>query len=80
MKPWLSWDQQVSLLQERGLVVHDAAACEKYLSAVNYYRFMGYARYFQRAPTPATTVSSQVRRSSRCWNCTRPTTICAASW
>lgn len=50
MKPWLPWPDQVSLLRERGLEVSQADACEERLSTVNYYRFMGYARYFQIAP------------------------------
>ncbi|RYG78464.1 Abi family protein [Yimella sp. RIT 621] len=50
MKPWLSWPDQVSLLQQRGLEISDTDVCEERLSRVNYYRFMGYARYFQAAP------------------------------
>lgn len=34
----------------RGLAVSDEAACAKFLAATNYYRFSGYARYFQQAP------------------------------
>lgn len=34
----------------RGLAVGDEAACARFLAATNYYRFSGYARYFQRAP------------------------------
>ncbi|OLT31443.1 abortive phage resistance protein [Kytococcus sp. CUA-901] len=50
MKPWLPWPDQLSLLQERGLRVGDEAACQARLSTVNYYRFAGYARFFQVAP------------------------------
>ncbi len=50
LKPSLSWDAQVDLLVERGLVVGDRDACAAFLSAHNYYRFSGYMRYFQRAP------------------------------
>lgn len=50
MKPWLPWPDQLRLLRERGLVVGDEAACEARLATVNYYRFAGYARYFQVAP------------------------------
>ncbi|MDP9904789.1 Abi family protein [Arthrobacter bambusae] len=42
--------KQVELLADRGLVIDDKAACEAFLAANNYYRFSGYARYFQRAP------------------------------
>lgn len=50
MKPWLSWDDQLDLLAHRGLVIPDRSACAARLSTVNYYRFSGYARYFQNAP------------------------------
>lgn len=50
VKPSLSWEQQVALLVDRGLAVPDAAKCQAFLAANNYYRFSGYARYFQVAP------------------------------
>lgn len=50
MKPSLSWDEQVSLMVSRGLAVDDRAECARFLAASNYYRFSGYARYFQNAP------------------------------
>ncbi|MGO4604665.1 Abi family protein [Terrabacter sp. 2YAF2] len=50
MKPSLSVAEQVDLLGRRGLVIEDDAACSAFLAAHNYYRFSGYARYFQRAP------------------------------
>lgn len=50
MKPSLSWDEQVTLMISRGLGVPDAAECALFLAAANYYRFSGYARYFQKAP------------------------------
>jgi abortive infection bacteriophage resistance protein len=50
VKPSLSWDEQVALLMGRGLAVRDEAACARFLAATNYYRFSGYARYFQKAP------------------------------
>ncbi|GAB78916.1 Abortive infection bacteriophage resistance protein [Austwickia chelonae] len=50
MKPSLSWEQQVTLLLDRGLSVSDKDACTDFLAANNYYRFSGYARYFQVAP------------------------------
>jgi abortive infection bacteriophage resistance protein len=50
VKPSLSWDAQVSLLQHRGLVISDVMVCRAFLAATNYYRFSGYARYFQQAP------------------------------
>lgn len=50
MKPSLSWDEQVALMVSRGLAVDDDSACARFLAATNYYRFSGYARYFQKAP------------------------------
>jgi putative uncharacterized protein (fragment) len=49
-KKWLSYQEQVSRLQERGLVVSDTYACESFLSEVSYYRFSGYFRYWQKNP------------------------------
>ncbi len=50
MKPYLSWGRQVELLRSRGLHVPNDDECSRFLAAENYYRFSGYARYFQRAP------------------------------
>jgi abortive infection bacteriophage resistance protein len=50
VKPSLSWDEQVDLMVRRGLTVSDQVSCAAFLAATNYYRFSGYARYFQRAP------------------------------
>ncbi len=50
LKPSLSWDEQVVLMVERGLAVADEFVCAGFLAATNYYRFSGYARYFQKAP------------------------------
>lgn len=50
MKPSLPLSAQVELLVRRGLAVDDEDACLAFLRATNYYRFSGYARYFQRAP------------------------------
>ncbi len=50
VKPSLSWDEQVGLMVRRGLAVADESACARFLAATNYYRFSGYARYFQQAP------------------------------
>ncbi|RAV33715.1 Abi family protein [Corynebacterium heidelbergense] len=46
----LTYDEQVKLLQERGLTVKDTASAAEFLSRVNYYRFSGYFRYWQIAP------------------------------
>lgn len=50
MKPSLTWEQQVRLLASRGLEISDEQDCAAFLAANNYYRFSGYARYFQRDP------------------------------
>lgn len=50
VKPSLSWEQQLALMVDRGLVVADEPACIAFLAANNYYRYSGYARYFQIAP------------------------------
>lgn len=50
VKPSLSWDEQVALMVGRGLAVSDKTACAQFLAVTNYYRFSGYARYFQQAP------------------------------
>lgn len=50
MKPSLSWEAQVALMVSRGLTVVDESTCARFLATANYYRFSGYARYFQKAP------------------------------
>ncbi len=46
-KPWLSYAEQVKLLANRGLIVEHAAAAEKFLRHLNYYRFSGYCLAFE---------------------------------
>jgi len=46
-KPWLSYADQVQLLEQRGLVVADSTAAEQFLSHLNYYRFSGYCLAFE---------------------------------
>ncbi|QWW19514.1 Abi family protein [Schaalia sp. 19OD2882] len=50
VKRWRDYDEQVELLQERGLTVTDTASAAEFLSRVNYYRLSGYFRYWQVAP------------------------------
>lgn len=45
-KGWLSYADQVQLLQHRGLVVSDLRKAEQFLSHLNYYRFSGYCLAF----------------------------------
>ena len=46
-KPWVSYTDQVQLLQQRGLLVADPQAAELFLSHLNYYRFSGYCLAFE---------------------------------
>ena len=50
MKPSLSVEERVELLDRRGLLIENQGEYEAFFSAGNYYRFSGYMRYFQRAP------------------------------
>lgn len=46
-KPWLSIDDQLDKLEDRGLRIDDRLAARRFLSYINYYRFAGYALKFQ---------------------------------
>ena len=48
-KAWLSLEDQVKLLEERGLAIADFSAAMEFLSHVNYYRFSGYCLSFEDA-------------------------------
>jgi len=48
-KPWKSYDQQVVLLQSRGLMIDDPKAAAALLAHINYYRFSGYCLTFETA-------------------------------
>ena len=47
-KPPLSYQQQIALLQSRGLLVPDATHAEHYLKHISYYRLSAYALPFQQ--------------------------------
>lgn len=49
-KDWLSYEQQVELLGERGMHIDDEASAAEFLAQVNYYRFSGYFRHWQHDP------------------------------
>lgn len=49
-KDRLSFDEQAGLLVKRNLTMGDLEDCSAFLKRVNYYRFSGYARYFQLDP------------------------------
>ena len=46
-KPWLSFPEQIALLQSRGMVVDDVQAAVEFLQHVNYYRFSGFCVAFE---------------------------------
>jgi len=48
-KPWLSYSDQVALLQQRGLRIQDVPAAKDFLEHVNYYRFSGYCLAFEKS-------------------------------
>ena len=50
-KDWLSYEQQVELLGQRGMRIDDEASAAEFLARVNYYRFSGYFRHWQQDPT-----------------------------
>ncbi|MBS0297409.1 MAG: Abi family protein [Proteobacteria bacterium] len=45
-KPAKSLDDQLALLRERGLIIHDEADARLHLENISYYRLSGYTRYF----------------------------------
>ena len=47
LKPWLSVDEQVKKLADRGLVVEDEDKAKAFLRHVGYYRFAGYLLAFE---------------------------------
>jgi abortive infection bacteriophage resistance protein len=46
-KLWLRWEDQLALLEQRGLVVTDRQSALDFLAHVNYYRFSGYCLAFE---------------------------------
>lgn len=50
-KNFLTIEQQIDLLSNRGLIIPTRHEAEKFLERQNYYRFSGYARYFQNSPS-----------------------------
>lgn len=48
LKPFLTLDQQLNLLKERGLIIDDDTATIKMLSKLNYYRLSGYSLTLKR--------------------------------
>jgi abortive infection bacteriophage resistance protein len=53
MKPWKSLQEQLELLESRGMVISDDELAKHHLSRMGYYRLSGYAFAFrQRVPVP----------------------------
>ncbi len=46
-KPWLSYQDQILLLQSRGMIITDLRAAIDFLKHVNYYRFSGFCLVFE---------------------------------
>lgn len=46
-KPALTWEQQVELLKQRGMLIEDQKQAEFYLTHLNYYRLVGYSLPFE---------------------------------
>ncbi|QDT04135.1 Abi-like protein [Rubripirellula lacrimiformis] len=46
-KDWLSIDDQMALLESRGLVIDDKPDCKEFLNHLGYYRHSGYALAFE---------------------------------
>lgn len=49
-KKWLSLEEQIRLLRDRGLVIADEDHCRQVLKRVGYYHLSGYWRFFQVDP------------------------------
>lgn len=52
LKPALLLDDQLELLENRGLTIPDREAAKGYLKHVSYYRMSGYTRYFTDGSSP----------------------------
>lgn len=48
MKPAKKFNEQISILKSRGLIIDDDKKASKFLARVNYYRFSGYAKLFYK--------------------------------
>jgi abortive infection bacteriophage resistance protein len=52
LKPSLSLDEQIALLENRGLIIENPQRLHRYLRFIGYYRLSGYFRYFQIKDDP----------------------------
>jgi abortive infection bacteriophage resistance protein len=56
-KPATTVLEQLSLLQQRGLIINDPTLAEYYLTHVGYYRLAGYWRFLQNDPITHTFIT-----------------------
>ncbi|MCS4536035.1 Abi family protein [Corynebacterium sp. HS2168-gen11] len=49
-KKWQSYDDQIKLLKDRGMRIDNTESARDFLSQINYYRFSGYFRHWQKNP------------------------------
>lgn len=52
-KPWLSLDDQIQKLVDRGLIIDDREAATDFLQQIGYYRLSGYLYPFRESETVA---------------------------
>ena len=50
-KPWLSIEDQVQKLADRGLVISNVSQAEEHISRIGYYRLTGYLHPFRQRDT-----------------------------
>ncbi|MDR0952766.1 MAG: Abi family protein [Elusimicrobiota bacterium] len=50
-KPFLTFEEQVNLLEKRGVIISDRAEALSFLSKVSYYKFGGYTLFFEAKGT-----------------------------
>ncbi len=70
VKPWKSLGDQVSLLQSRGMKIHDVEAAKRWLSLYGLYRFYAYAYPFRKIKSSLPPIGSvSYRRDDFINNC-----------
>lgn len=50
LKPPKTYEEQVSMLEQHGMIIDDKEAAISFLQVVNYYRFTGYALQYRQSP------------------------------
>ncbi|RYD03580.1 hypothetical protein N752_19425 [Desulforamulus aquiferis] len=49
LKKATTFDEQIQILKQRGLIIDDEATCKSFLSSINYYRFTAYLLPFKKS-------------------------------